>query len=58
MRLHEEKKIIKEILKDKSFTVELNTTYEMFEEEILSDAKSENLDKINLKAAFDMANNK
>jgi pre-mRNA-processing factor 40 len=54
MRLHEEKKIIKEILKDKSFTVELNTTYEMFEEEILSDAKSENLDKINLKAAFDM----
>ena len=68
-RLHEEKKIIKEILKETNFSVELETPYNVsradfvcmysslykqeFEEHILEDSRSSSLDKGNIKLAYE-----
>ncbi|XP_011402836.2 PREDICTED: pre-mRNA-processing factor 40 homolog B-like [Amphimedon queenslandica] len=54
LRFHEEKKIIKEILKDRNFSVELSTSIEEFKTVIFSDERSNGVDKGNLTTAFDI----
>ena len=72
-RLHEEKKIIKEILKETNFSVELETPYKVsradfvsvysslykqeFEEHILDDSRSSSLDKGNIKLTYESVSN-
>ncbi|XP_033874702.3 pre-mRNA-processing factor 40 homolog A-like isoform X2 [Acipenser ruthenus] len=51
-RYHDEKRIIKDILKDKGFTVEVNTTFEDFGTVISSDKRATTLDAGNIKLAF------
>ncbi|KAK3775580.1 hypothetical protein RRG08_000396 [Elysia crispata] len=51
-RFHDEKKIVKEILKDKGFYIEITTTYESFSNAILSDKRSANLDSGNIKLTY------
>ncbi|XP_013091241.2 pre-mRNA-processing factor 40 homolog A-like isoform X2 [Biomphalaria glabrata] len=51
-RFHDEKKIVKEILKDKGFYIEISTTYESFNNTILSDKRSANLDSGNIKLTY------
>jgi pre-mRNA-processing factor 40 len=51
-RFHDEKKIVKEILKDKGFYIEISTTYESFSSTILSDKRSSNLDSGNIKLTY------
>ncbi|ELK04616.1 Pre-mRNA-processing factor 40 like protein A [Pteropus alecto] len=51
-RYHDEKKIIKDILKDKGFVVEVNTTFEDFVAVISSTKRSTTLDAGNIKLAF------
>ncbi|XP_059148733.1 pre-mRNA-processing factor 40 homolog B-like isoform X2 [Physella acuta] len=51
-RFHDEKKIVKEILKDKGFYIEISTTYESFSTTILSDKRSANLDSGNIKLTY------
>ncbi|CAL8267733.1 unnamed protein product [Lota lota] len=51
-RYHDEKRIIKDILKDKSFLVEVNTTFEDFGTVISSDKRATTLDAGNIKLAF------
>ncbi|XP_042131233.2 pre-mRNA-processing factor 40 homolog A isoform X13 [Peromyscus maniculatus bairdii] len=51
-RYHDEKKIIKDILKDKGFVVEVNTTFEDFVAIISSTKRSTTLDAGNIKLAF------
>ncbi|VVC43795.1 Hypothetical protein CINCED_3A020008 [Cinara cedri] len=51
-RFHEEKKIIKEILKENSFIIDVNTTFEEFARVICLDKKSETLDAGNVKLAY------
>ncbi|GFR81602.1 pre-mRNA-processing factor 40-like protein A [Elysia marginata] len=51
-RFHDEKKIVKEILKDKGFYIEITTTYESFSNAILSDKRSSNLDSGNIKLTY------
>ncbi|KAM4698229.1 pre-mRNA-processing factor 40 homolog A isoform 2-T2 [Rhinophrynus dorsalis] len=51
-RYHDEKKIIKDILRDKSFVVELNTTFEDFVTVISSTKRATTLDAGNIKLAF------
>ncbi|KAG7257481.1 hypothetical protein CRUP_010342 [Coryphaenoides rupestris] len=51
-RYHDEKRIIKDILKDKSFLVEVNTTFEDFGSVISSDKRATTLDAGNIKLAF------
>ncbi|CAL1528741.1 unnamed protein product [Lymnaea stagnalis] len=51
-RFHDEKKIVKEILKDKGFYIEISTTYESFSNAILSDRRSANLDSGNIKLTY------
>ncbi|CAM9600346.1 unnamed protein product [Lampetra fluviatilis] len=51
-RYHEEKKIIKDVLKDKNFMVEVKTTFEEFASLISSDKRAVTLDAGNVKLAF------
>ncbi|MGH0128233.1 UNVERIFIED_CONTAM: hypothetical protein FKN15_033789 [Acipenser sinensis] len=51
-RYHDEKRIIKDILKDKGFTVEVSTTFEDFGTVISSDKRATTLDAGNIKLAF------
>uniref|UniRef100_A0A4W3HVU5 Pre-mRNA-processing factor 40 homolog A n=1 Tax=Callorhinchus milii TaxID=7868 RepID=A0A4W3HVU5_CALMI len=51
-RFHDEKKIIKDILKDKGFAVEVNTTFEEFGTVISSDKRAATLDAGNIKLTF------
>ncbi|XP_018409095.1 PREDICTED: pre-mRNA-processing factor 40 homolog A-like [Nanorana parkeri] len=51
-RYHDEKKIIKDILRDKSFVVELRTSFEDFVTVISSTKRATTLDAGNIKLAF------
>ncbi|XP_069472534.1 pre-mRNA-processing factor 40 homolog A isoform X3 [Ambystoma mexicanum] len=51
-RYHDEKKIIKDILRDKTFLVEINTTFEDFVTVISSTKRATTLDAGNIKLAF------
>ncbi|XP_071812640.1 uncharacterized protein [Apostichopus japonicus] len=51
-RYHDEKKIIKEILKDKGMVVELDTMYDDFATTISEDKRASTLDAGNIKMAF------
>ncbi|PVD30953.1 hypothetical protein C0Q70_10229 [Pomacea canaliculata] len=51
-RFHDEKKIVKEILKERSFFIEVSTTYEDFSAVIMSDKRATNLDSGNIKLTY------
>ncbi|CAL1290541.1 unnamed protein product [Larinioides sclopetarius] len=51
-RFHDEKKIIKEILKEKGFTVEVTTTFEEFATIVSEDKRSATLDAGNVKLTY------
>ncbi|XP_072265713.1 pre-mRNA-processing factor 40 homolog B isoform X3 [Pyxicephalus adspersus] len=51
-RFHDEKKIIKDILKDRNFGVEVNTTFEDFAHIISFDKRAATLDAGNIKLTF------
>lgn len=51
-RFHDEKKIIREILKEKDFTVQANTTFEEFATVVCEDKRSANLDAGNVKLTY------
>ncbi|XP_035379403.1 pre-mRNA-processing factor 40 homolog A isoform X3 [Electrophorus electricus] len=51
-RYHDEKRIIKDILKDKGFLVEISTSFEDFGSVISSDKRATTLDAGNIKLAF------
>lgn len=51
-RFHDEKKIIKEILKEKGFEVQINTSFEEFATVVCEDRRSANLDAGNVKLTF------
>ncbi|XP_050432736.1 pre-mRNA-processing factor 40 homolog B [Adelges cooleyi] len=51
-RFHEEKKIIKDILKEHSFFVDINTTFEEFARVVCLDKQSETLDAGNVKLTY------
>lgn len=51
-RFHDEKKVIKEILKEKSFEVKPDTTFEEFATVVCEDSKSASLDAGNVKLTY------
>lgn len=51
-RFHDEKKIIKEILKEKEFDVKPETTFEQFATVVCEDSKSASLDAGNVKLTY------
>lgn len=51
-RFHDEKKIIREILKEKQFQVQANTTFEDFATVVCEDKRSANLDAGNVKLTY------
>lgn len=51
-RFHEEKKLIKEILKEKQFEAQATTTYEEFSELITADKRAATVDPGNIKLTF------
>ncbi|GIY82053.1 hypothetical protein CEXT_237391 [Caerostris extrusa] len=51
-RFHDEKKIIKELLKEKGFTVEVTTTFEEFATIVSEDKRSATLDAGNVKLTY------
>lgn len=51
-RFHDEKKIIKEILREKNFEVYVSTTFEEFATVVCEDRKSETLDAGNVKLTY------
>ncbi|KAK2717145.1 pre-mRNA-processing factor 40 homolog A-like [Artemia franciscana] len=51
-RFHDEKKIIKEILKERNFEVEVSTTFEDFATVVCQDKRSATLDAGNVKLTF------
>ncbi|XP_018102839.1 pre-mRNA-processing factor 40 homolog B isoform X2 [Xenopus laevis] len=51
-RFHDEKKIIKDIIKDRNFSVEVNTTFEDFAHIISFDKRAATLDAGNIKLTF------
>ncbi|XP_073436314.1 pre-mRNA-processing factor 40 homolog B isoform X1 [Dendrobates tinctorius] len=51
-RFHDEKKIIKDVLKDRNFSVEVNTTFENFAHIISFDKRAATLDAGNIKLTF------
>ncbi|XP_014239361.1 pre-mRNA-processing factor 40 homolog A isoform X2 [Cimex lectularius] len=51
-RFHDERKIIKEILKEKSFEVEVTTTFEEFATVVCEDRRSATLDAGNVKLTY------
>lgn len=53
-RFHDEKKVIREILKDKNFDVQVNTTFEQFATVVCEDRKSATLDAGNVKLTYNL----
>lgn len=53
-RFHDEKKIIKEILKEKEFEVKVDTSFDQFATVICEDKRSANLDAGNVKLTFNL----
>ncbi|XP_008557971.1 pre-mRNA-processing factor 40 homolog A isoform X1 [Microplitis demolitor] len=53
-RFHDEKKIIREILRDKGFDVQVNTTFEEFATVVCEDRKSATLDAGNVKLTYNL----
>lgn len=53
-RFHHEKKVIREILKDKNFEVQVNTTFEEFATVVCEDSKSATLDAGNVKLTYNL----
>ncbi|XP_043278756.1 pre-mRNA-processing factor 40 homolog A isoform X2 [Venturia canescens] len=53
-RFHDEKKIIREILKDKNFEVQVNTSFEEFATVVCEDRKSATLDAGNVKLTYNL----
>lgn len=51
-RFHDEKKVIKEILKEKAFEVKPDTTFEEFATVVCEDSKSASLDAGNVKLTY------
>ena len=51
-RYHEDKKVIKEIVREKKFEVEVRTSLEQFTEMLTADKRAANLDQSNIKLAF------
>jgi len=51
-RFHDEKKVVKEILKDKGYSIEIDSTLEKFAEIISTDKRAVNLDAGNIKLTF------
>ncbi|XP_060083789.1 pre-mRNA-processing factor 40 homolog B-like isoform X2 [Ylistrum balloti] len=51
-RFHDEKKVVKEILRDRGFLVEVSTTYEEFASAIVLDKRSAGLDTGNIKLTY------
>ncbi|CAF4407964.1 unnamed protein product, partial [Rotaria magnacalcarata] len=51
-RFHDEKKVVKEILKDKGYTIDIDSTFEKFAEVISTDKRAATLDAGNIKLAF------
>lgn len=51
-RFHDEKKIIKEILREKDFDVRVDTTFEQFATVVCEDKKSATLDAGNVKLTY------
>ncbi len=51
-RFHDEKKVVKEILKDKGYTIEVDSTLEKFAEIISTDKRATSLDAGNIKLTF------
>ncbi|VVC89920.1 unnamed protein product, partial [Leptidea sinapis] len=51
-RFHDEKKVIKEILKDKQFEVKVDTSFEEFATVVCEDSKSASLDAGNVKLTY------
>lgn len=51
-RFHDEKKVIKEILKEKEFEVKPDTTFEEFATVVCEDSKSASLDAGNVKLTY------
>ncbi|XP_058800237.1 pre-mRNA-processing factor 40 homolog A [Phymastichus coffea] len=53
-RFHDEKKIIREILKEKNFEVQIDTTFEEFATVVCEDRKSATLDAGNVKLTYNL----
>ncbi|CAF4513415.1 unnamed protein product [Didymodactylos carnosus] len=51
-RFHDEKKIVKEILKDRGFSIETDVTFEKFAEIISTDKRATTLDAGNIKLTY------
>ena len=51
-RFHDEKKVIKEILKDKGYTIDIDSKFESFAEIISTDKRTGALDAGNIKKTF------
>jgi pre-mRNA-processing factor 40 len=51
-RFHDEKKVVKEILKDKGYTIDVDSTFEKFAEIISTDKRAAALDAGNIKLTF------
>ncbi len=51
-RFHDEKKVVKEILKDKGYTIDIDSTFEKFAEIISTDKRASALDAGNIKLTF------
>lgn len=51
-RYHDEKKIVKEILKDKGYAIDIDSTFEKFAEIISTDKRAAVLDAGNIKLTF------
>ena len=53
IRYHDQKKIIKDILRDLAFVVEVSTPYEEFHKQLLSDNRSNACDLENMQLVYD-----
>lgn len=51
-RFSDDKKVIKEILKDRGYTIEVDSTLEKFTEIISTDKRANSLDSGNIKLTF------
>jgi pre-mRNA-processing factor 40 len=51
-RFHDEKKVVKEILKDRGYTIDVDSAFEKFAEIISTDKRAAALDAGNIKLTF------
>jgi hypothetical protein len=51
-RFHDEKKVVKDILKDKGYTIDIDSTFEKFAEIISTDKRASALDAGNIRLTF------